>query len=86
MAFSLHLSLRGLQRKLAERGLTYDKVLGEVRRDLAQKYIMQPHLSISEISYLLGFSSSTNFSRNFKSWMGATQREYRHQHVQATSQ
>ena len=86
MAFALHLSLRGLQRKLSERGLTYDKVLGEVRRDLAQKYIMQPHLSISEISYLLGFSSSTNFSRNFKSWMGATPREYRHRHAQTATE
>jgi AraC-like DNA-binding protein len=85
MASALHLSLRSLQRKLSERGLTYDKVLGEVRRDLAQKYILQPHLSISEISYLLGFSSSTNFSRNFKSWMGDTPREYRHKHVQATT-
>ena len=86
MAIALHLSLRGLQRKLSERGLTYDKVLGEVRRDLAQQYIMQPHLSISEISYLLGFSSATNFSRNFKSWMGATPRKYRHSHVQAPTQ
>ena len=86
MASALHLSLRSLQRKLSERGLTYDKVLGEVRRDLAENYIMQPHLSVSEISYLLGFSSSTNFSRNFKSWMGATPREYRHKHLQAATQ
>ena len=76
MAFALNLSLRSLQRKLNERGLTFEKVLVEVRRDLAQKYIVQSHLSIGEVSYLLGFSSTSNFARNFKSWMGVTPSEY----------
>lgn len=82
VASALHLSLRSLQRKLHERGLTYESVLGEVRRDLAKTYIAQPHLSIGEISYLLGFSSYTNFSRTFKSWMGTTPRQYRRQHLE----
>ncbi|BFM15428.1 AraC family transcriptional regulator [Maricurvus nonylphenolicus] len=77
IAFSMNTSLRSLQRKLSEQGLTYEQVLEDVRRDLAQKYMAQPHLSIGEISYLLGFGSQTNFARAFKSWMGVTPREYR---------
>lgn len=84
MAFALNLSLRSLQRKLNERGLTFEKVLVEVRRDLAQKYIMQSHLSIGEVSYLLGFSSTSNFARNFKSWMGVTPSEYRRSHLETS--
>jgi AraC-like DNA-binding protein len=86
IAFSLNTSLRSLQRKLSEQDLTYEQVLEDVRRDLAQKYIAQPHLSIGEISYLLGFGSQTNFSRAFKSWMGVTPREYRSQQASQTGE
>jgi len=79
MASALHCSLRSLQRKLNERGVTYESVLSEVRREQGLKYIVQSHLSIADISYLLGFNSSTNFARTFKSWTGATPRAYRHQ-------
>jgi AraC-like DNA-binding protein len=77
VARALNTSLRSLQRKLSDKGLTYEKVLEDLRRDLAQKYIVQSHLSIGDISYLLGFSSNTNFARSFKSWMNMTPREYR---------
>ncbi len=86
IAFSLNTSLRSLQRKLSEQDLTYEQVLEDVRRDLAQKYIAQPHLSIGEISYLLGFGSQTNFTRAFKSWMGVTPREYRSQQASQTGE
>jgi len=70
MARALNLSLRSLQRKLNERGVTFRKVLEETRRQLAQQYLQDSTLSVSEIAYLLGFAEVSSFSRAFKRWTG----------------
>lgn len=73
----LGLSSRSLQRKLLEQGLNYRQVLDDYRRELAIVYIRQPALSQGEISYQLGFSAPSNFSRAFKNWTGISPGEYR---------
>jgi AraC-like DNA-binding protein len=70
MARALNLSLRSLQRKLNERGMTFRKVLEDTRRQLAQQYLKDSTLSVSEIAYLLGFAEVSSFSRAFKRWTG----------------
>lgn len=77
IASLLHLSPRTLHRRLAEAGTTYKLLLEETRRDLAQRYLKQPDLTISEIAFLLGFSETGNFSRAFKRWSGASPSDYR---------
>jgi AraC-like DNA-binding protein len=77
IASELHMSARSLQRKLLEQGLNYRQVLDDYRRELAIVYIRQPKLSQGEISYQLGFSSPSNFSRAFKNWTGISPGEYR---------
>lgn len=82
MATELGMSLRNLQRKLHEKGTGYKELLEATRRRLALDYLTQQHLSFSEISYLVGFSSVANFHRAFKRWTGKTPGEYRtHMHV-----
>ncbi len=66
----LHMSLRTLQRKLGEEDTTYKRVLEETRRELAERYIEDASLTLSEITYLLGFSDASSFSRSFKRWTG----------------
>ena len=77
IARAIYLSSRSLQRKLKEEGTTYKDLLDETRRDLASQYIKNSRLSINEITYLLGFSEPSNFSRAFKRWMGVSPSEYR---------
>ncbi len=77
IAGALNLSLRTLQRKLNELGTSYKALLDEARRDLASGYIQDPSYSISEITYLLGFSEPSNFSRAFKRWYGESPSQYR---------
>lgn len=77
MASALNLSLRSLQRKLREEGTSYKEILEETRRDLATNYIQNSRLSISEISFLLGFSEISNFSRAFKRWHGRAPSDFR---------
>ncbi len=77
MAERLFLTERTLQRRLQEAGTTFKKLLTEVRIDLADNYIRDSNLSLNEISFLLGFSELSSFSRAFKHWKGSSPRNYR---------
>src|SRR3989338_3538409 len=66
IAQPLHLSLRSLQRHLADEGCTYESLLADTRHSLALQHMRDPHCSISEIAYLLGFADTSSFSRAFK--------------------
>jgi AraC-like DNA-binding protein len=77
VAKALHMSLRTLQRKLADEATSYKDLLDETRRELAGQYLRQNCLSVSEVTYLLGFSEPSNFARAFKRWTGRTPSEFR---------
>ena len=77
VAGTLNISTRSLQRKLAAEGTTYRKLYDAVRQELAESYVTDGNFSLTEISYLLGFSSQAAFSRAFKRWTGVTPREFR---------
>lgn len=76
IAATLHLSLRSLQRHLAEEGSSYDQMLEETRLDLARSYL-RGRYSISEIAYLLGYADASCFSRAFRRWTGQTPSQFR---------
>lgn len=77
VAQSLHLSLRSLQRHLADEGVRYDSLLADTRHSLALQHMRDPRCSISEIAYLLGFADTSSFSRAFKRWTGLAPSQYR---------
>ncbi|MDA8486629.1 AraC family transcriptional regulator [Pseudomonas resinovorans] len=77
IAHSLHLSLRSLQRHLADEGCSYEQLLGDTRQALALAHMRDPRCSISEIAYLLGFADTSSFSRAFKRWTGLSPSQYR---------
>jgi AraC-like DNA-binding protein len=70
VARELNTSPRTLQRRLAAEDHTFRGLLDEVRRSLAVAYTTEGRMSIKEISYLLGFSAPSNFTRAFKRWTG----------------
>lgn len=77
VADALHMSLRSLQRRLKNEGTSYKDLLDETRRELASQYMAESHRSINEITYLLGFSEPSNFSRAFRRWTGKSPSSYR---------
>lgn len=77
VAARLHMSPRSLQRRLQREGTSFAAVLGELRRDLALRYLGDRRLSIREVSFLLGFVDVTAFHRAFKRWTESTPAEYR---------
>lgn len=76
-AAALHLSARSLQRRLADEGTSYKALLDETRRELAVSYLREGRSSISEITYLLGFSDSSSFTHAFRRWTGVAPSRWR---------
>ncbi|WP_028621049.1 AraC family transcriptional regulator [Pseudomonas sp. Ant30-3] len=77
IAQTLHLSLRSLQRHLADEGCRFDTLLNESRENLALVHLRDLQCSLSEISYLLGFADTSSFNRAFKRWTGMTPGQFR---------
>jgi len=70
IAKKLRMSERSLQRRLQDKGRSYRKILDKTRQELAERYLADGKTSITEISFLLGFSETSAFSRAFKRWRG----------------
>lgn len=77
IAKAVSLSARSLQRRLAEQRTSFSDLLANVRRELAERYVLDHGLPVTEISYLLGFSDLSSFSRAFKRWTGRSPAEAR---------
>ncbi|MFT5593780.1 MAG: AraC-like DNA-binding protein [Oceanicoccus sp.] len=71
------MSGRTLRRKLSEEGSSYQKVLNEVRCQLAQKLLRLGRESITDIAFLLGFADTSAFTKAFKRWTNKSPREYK---------
>lgn len=70
VAEELYTSSRSLQRKIKELGTTYKKIYSECQRHLAEKYVAEGKMNLTEISFILGFSEMSSFSRSYKRWTG----------------
>ena len=77
VADALHMSTRSLIRKLADENESFKNLLASIRKELGEKYVMNKGLSLTEISFLLGFSETSSFSRAYKNWTGMSPRAHR---------
>ena len=77
VAAALNMSVRTLHNRLADAGTTYQHLLDTTRQNLAEQYMKQVNVSVSEVAYLLGFSDCSNFSRAFHRWTGQSPSDYR---------
>jgi len=79
IAEALNLSVRQLQRKLANKNTCFAQLLQEIRHQLARKFLADPKRSIVEISLSLGFNDPSNFATAFRRWEGMSPRDFRQQ-------
>jgi AraC-like DNA-binding protein len=77
IASKLFMSQRTIQRRLKEKNTTFKNLINEVRQDLADTYLNDSSLTLTEISFMLGFSEASAFSRAFKRWAGQSPSDYR---------
>jgi AraC-like DNA-binding protein len=77
MARRLGFSQRTFARRLAAEGVSFSALVDELRLDLADRYLAEPGVSISQIAWLLGFQQPSAFSRAYRRWTGASPRAVR---------
>ena len=68
----LHIDRRTLHRRLDAEGLTFSRLLDQVRSDLAKRHLRESDLPLSEVAELLGFSGPSSFSHWFHSLFGCS--------------
>jgi len=81
MARTMGMSERTLHRKLAGDGASFQGLLEQARRRLAEGLLVQSDHSIAEIAFLTGYSEQSAFTRAFKRWAGQTPAAFRDTHA-----
>ncbi len=77
LASRLGISLRTLQRRVAEQDTSVKELIDEVRAATARQLLADPELNLHEISLALGYSTEGAFRRAFRRWTGTSPTEYR---------
>ena len=81
-AKNIGLSLSSLKRALKAEDTSYQQLIDEVRYRQATSMLIEQQYSACEISFLLGYSNASSFSRAFKTRTGLTPKEFRtQQHI-----
>jgi len=76
LARELGVSSQTLHRRLKESATSYQKIKDNLRREVATHKLVQEHVSVEEVSAIVGFSEPRSFTRAFKHWTGLSPREY----------
>lgn len=76
-AHQFHLSVRSLQRRLGDEGLTWKQLLENTRKTLVERHLRTPGMSVTQLAFLLGFADVSSFSRAFKKWYGVSPSQFR---------
>jgi AraC-like DNA-binding protein len=77
IASRLEISTRTLSRRLKSLGTSHQKLLDQLRYELAARYLRGTDMDVSEVAFVLGFSDASALNRAFKRWAGMTPSEYR---------
>ncbi|HEY7228872.1 MAG TPA: AraC family transcriptional regulator ligand-binding domain-containing protein [Pseudolabrys sp.] len=77
VARHLGVSPRTFARRLSAERLTFSTLVDKLRCDLANRYLADGDLPISQIAWLLGYREVGSFSHAFKRWTGKRPREAR---------
>lgn len=81
IANDLGMSTRTLSRRLSQEGKNFNKILDELRAELAARYIKVDGLPISEIAWLLGYREASAIVVAFRRWTGLSPTEVRRRHT-----
>lgn len=77
VARTLHLHPRTLQRRLVVVGTSFGRVVDDLRRDRAHRYITTTDLSFIQIADLVGFAEQSTLSHAVRRWFGVSPRQLR---------
>ena len=81
IAADFGMSRRALDRRLAGCGVTFRKLLDELRFARARRLLMAGPTPLAEISLALGYADPSAFTRAFRKWSGVPPEAWREQHL-----
>lgn len=70
IARNLALSERTLQRRLKKEGIVFEELVDDIRRELAQDYLREQGMAISQVAGLIGYGQQSSFNRACMRWFG----------------
>jgi AraC-like DNA-binding protein len=76
VARAVAMSGRSLERRLSERGTSFQAVRDEVRRAIAEELLVARGASVAEAAFAVGFSEVAPFTRAFRRWTGMAPSEF----------
>jgi AraC-like DNA-binding protein len=77
VAKRLHTSVRTLQRRLTDGGMSFRQLRDLARCEMAAKLLTETNMPVAEIAHRLGFEEPASFSIAFRRWSGLTPSQYR---------
>ncbi len=83
VASILNMSISSLQRRLKEEDTSFKAILLDLRKSLVHDYLIVDDRSITDVAFLLGYQSSSQFFKAFKMWFLCTPLQYQKQHLTA---
>ncbi len=79
MARLMGLSVRTLQRRLAQYGRSFAAVVDDFRREEAARLLSDPALALTRVADRLGYAEQASFTRAFTRWYGTSPGKWRQQ-------
>jgi len=76
IAMQLNISSSTLKRRLLTENTNFKALLDNTREQLSVAYLENQELTLTEITYLLGFSENSAFNRAFKRWKGISPKQW----------
>jgi AraC-like DNA-binding protein len=72
-------SVRTLQRRLSQYGLSYSELIHQVQIEYAKELLADNDLRTLDVAYAVGYQDSSNFARAFRRIAGLSPKQYRSQ-------
>ena len=69
---------RTLQRRPAGQGTTFDRLLDEVRRESARRYLGDTDMPMGQLAGALGYAERSVLTRSCRRWFGTNPLAMRH--------
>jgi AraC-like DNA-binding protein len=76
-ADAIGMSVRTLQRRLSESGLSYSRLVEQERFRSAVSMLADPNVKVTDVAIELGYADLANFTHAFHRWTGASPSVYR---------
>jgi AraC-like DNA-binding protein len=77
VADMLSMNRRTLNRRLRERGTTFQRVLDSVRCEVARQLLVHSQLPLEDVAASLGYAGASPFMRSFRRWTGSSPGDFR---------